>query len=233
MISRPINAIALFILLGAASLSHAAHVVYSPIVEGGETEIEVMMDYVSDSSSPDNGTQIFYFEVAHGVHDRWMTELLIEYVDTNSSSMQASAVEWENVFQLTEQGQYFADFGLFLEFERSLQNNTADEIVAGLLVEKEFGKLTGVLNLLAEKEYGENAESAVEGFGSAQLRWRYAPTLEPTLEVYSSEYNTRIGTLINGKLAAGHNKFGYSLGMLWGADNDTPDTFRAMIEYEF
>lgn len=233
MLFRASSTIPAILLLALTSTSQAAHVVYSPIVEGGETEIEVMMDYISDSSSPDDGTQIYYFEVAHGVNDRWMTELLIEYVDPNNGSMQAEAVEWENIFQLTEQGQYFADFGLFLELERSLENNSPDEIVAGLLVEKEFGKLTGVVNILAEKEFGENAESAVEGFGSAQLRWRYAPKLEPTLEAYVSEYNTRIGTLINGKLAAGENKFGYSLGVLWGADQDTADTVRAMIEYEF
>mgnify|MGYP005749957643 CR=1 FL=1 len=230
---RPSHLVSAVLLFAWAATGHTAHVVYSPIVEGGETEIEAMVDYVSDSSSPDDGTRIYYFEVAHGVNDRWMTELLIEYVDTDNSSMEAEAIEWENVFQLTEQGQYFADFGLFFELEKSLEKNSPDEIVAGLLIEKEFGEFTGLLNLLAEKEFGDNAESAVEGFGSGQLRWRCHPKFEPTLEVYSSEYNTRVGTLVNGKLAAGSNKFGYSLGMLWGADSDTPNTLRGMIEYEF
>jgi len=221
-------------IFGVVLNAQAAHVVYSPIVEPGEVEVEVMSDYINDSDHEEDGVRVDRLEVAYGAGQRWMTELLVEYETPDGEATFGEAVEWENVFQMSEQGEYSFDWGLFFELEKALEDDHPDEVIGGFLIQKEFGDLVSIANILFEREFGDNAEGELEGLFSGQLRWRMNKKLEPTLEIYSSEYSNTLGTLINGKVPAAGGKFGYSLGVLWGLDDDTPDqTLRAGIELEF
>lgn len=215
-------------------LANATHVVYSPIVEYGETEIELMADVVNDSDSEADGNQTYYLEFSRGFTRNWASELLVEFEHPDGEGTKAEALEWENVIQLSEQGAQFIDYGLFFEVEKALEDGSPDELVVGILLEQEFGHWVARYNLFAEKEVGENHESGLEGKGSLQVAWRKYQMAMPALEYYSSEYENSLGTLVNGKWKAGKNKFGYSVGILWGLDDDTPDqTLRTKVEFEF
>ena len=218
-----------------SSAAHASHEIYSPIVEQGETELEFTADYVKDSSHPDDGEQAYYLEAAYGVNARWRTALLVESEKAPGDSLETEAVEWENVIQLSEQGQYFLDYGLYLEAAHALEDGAPDELAAGLLLQKDLGQFTAIANLIAEKQVGDNAEDDIEGAYSGQLRWRLNPKAEPTLEYYSDDDHKRLGTLVSGTFRQHHSntRFGYRLGVLWGLNDDTADTLRAGIEYEF
>jgi len=215
--------------------ANAGHVVYSPIVEYGESEIELMVDVVKDDNPLVDNTKVYYLEFARGVTDRWATELLVEFVQPDGEGNKAETLEWENVYQLTEHGAGPLDYGLFFELEKALQDGNPDEVVAGFLIQKENGDWLGLLNLMAEKEFGDNSETGVEGFGSMQVAWRKYENATPELEYYSSEYESTLGTLVSGHWKTGaKNKMGYKLGVMWGLDDNTPDYIvRSMIEFEF
>ena len=214
--------------------ANAGHNVYSPIVEYGETEIELMVDVVKDDDPLVDNTKVYYLEFARGVTDRWATELLVEFVQPDGEANKAEAVEWENVYQLTEHGAGPFDYGLFFELEKAMEDGEPDEVVAGFLIQKENGDWLGLLNLMAEKEFGDNSESGAEGFGSFKLAWRKYETATPELEYYSSEYESTLGTLVSGHVKTGaKNKVGYKFGVMWGLDDNTPDYIvRSMIELE-
>ena len=221
-------------LFAVAMPALASHEVYSPIVEQGEKELELTTDYVTDSSSDDNHEVTHYLEAGYGIGPRWGSELLVEFEKPRGEGTDAESVEWENVFQLSEQGEHFVDYGLFLELAKALEDESPDEVAGGLLLQKEFGSVVSIINLIAAKQVGDNAEDELEGEYSGQLRWRLDPRLEPTLEVYNKEEGTKVGTLLHGKFhLEKRSKLGYSIGMMWGADNDTPNTLRGSIEYEF
>lgn len=218
----------------ASPLANATHVVYSPIVEYGETEVELMADFANDNSDELDGTQTYYLELSHGFTRNWTSELLTEYERPKGGHADAKTLEWENIIQLSEQGAQFVDYGLFFELEKSLDAGSPDELVFGFLLEKEFGDWVTRANFFAEKEFGDNHESGVEGLGSLQVAWRKYELATPALEYYGSEYENSLGTMLNGKWRIGRNKLGYSIGVLWGLDDKTPDqTLRTKIEFEF
>ena len=64
-----------FCLLGITQNAHATKKVYSPIVEGGELEIEMRGSYDFDHRSSKDGKQKQKYAVGYGVTDRWFTEL--------------------------------------------------------------------------------------------------------------------------------------------------------------
>ena len=215
--------------------ANASHVVYSPIVEYGETEVELMVDVVKDDDPLVDNTKVYYLEFARGMTDRWTTELLVEFVQPDGEGNKAEAVEWENVYQLTEHGAGPLDYGLLFELEKAMEDGSPDEVAAGILIQRENGDWLALLNLMAEKEFGDNSESGAEGFGAFKLAWRKYETATPELEYYSSEYERTLGTLVSGRWKTGaKNKIGYTLGVMWGLDDNTPDYIvRSMIEFEF
>jgi len=141
-----------FCLLGITQNAHATKKVYSPIVEGGELEIEMRGSYDFDHRSSKDGKQKQKYAVGYGLTDRWHTELYGEIEKgATASKFEFTALEWENRYQLTEQGQYWVDVGLYFEYEVSFEDDHADKIEGKLLLEKEMGSFIHTANIIFEK----------------------------------------------------------------------------------
>jgi len=137
-----------FCLLGITSNAHATKKVYSPIVEGGELEIETRGSYDFDHRSSKDGKQKQKYAVGYGVTDRWFIELYGEIEKgATASNFEFTALEWENRYQLTEQGQYWVDFGLYFSYEVSFEDDKADKIEGKFLIEKEIGNYTHIATI--------------------------------------------------------------------------------------
>ena len=72
---------------------------------------------------------------------------------TQQNGFELSALEFELKWQLTEQGEYSADWGLVFELEHGVEQDL-DELSVGLLLEKEFGRWSATANLFAIQEWG-------------------------------------------------------------------------------
>ena len=66
------------------------------------------------------------------------------------------AYEIEARWMITEQGQYWADWGMLFELEKQHQIDNWEAKI-GVLAEKEFGKSSLTTNLFAIREWGTNA----------------------------------------------------------------------------
>ncbi len=231
---------AMMAILGTGLLysghASASHVVYSPIVDYRETEVEFRGHYDFDGDDAKDGAGKYKLDFGRGFTPHWFSEILLEYEDPAQGSGEVTAVEWENRIQLTEQGQYAADWGLLLEYSHSREDGHADAIEFGPLMQMQLGRQLWTNNLILVKEVGSNAADKVDWEFASRLQRRINPKFEPALELYAEEHELQIGPALLGKarIGAGHTGFGWQAGVLAGLTDDSPDfTVHFLIEAEF
>ena len=230
--------VASLVLTGAivARPAHASHIIYAPTVEYGETEIELRGHYNFDNGDSLDGSSKFKLDIGYGFTDRWFCEIVLEYKNPANGSGDLKAIEWENIFQLTEQGQYSADWGLLVEYKFARDSGKPDKIEVGPLMQKEFGRRLLTTNLILGKEVGSHAQGGIEWEFASRLQWRRGPLFEPAIELFAEEDELQLGPAFLGRTRIGDSLtfFAYELGLLFGLTDDTPDqTLRFIVEAEF
>ena len=255
LVNRPARKLASAPLASAASLlvavaiaahtprADAAHVVYSPLVEEGEVAVEFRGHYDIDSNDALDGGQQYKAEFEWAPFSWWRTELLAEFEKEPGGDMETTEIASENVFQLTEQGRYWADFGLLAEYAYSLEDGGHDKLELGFLAQKDMDRHEARLNLIFERELTGGADTEMEY--AWQYRYRLGERFEPGIEMYGglgdwghmgsfNDHEQQIGPACFGKLRTNTGAWKYEAAMLFGLNDETPDaTVRFMLEYEF
>ena len=217
----------------------AADYVYSPIVHKGELELEFR------ARRDKGGDQNHKWEVGYGVSNRWATALFLETEKKPGSPLIAEAVAWENIIQLTEQGQHWLDVGLYLEYEASLIDGGNDKFEGKILLEKQTGDFVYRVNVIFEKQVSGPAKSAWELGYAWQSRYRLAKAFEVGVEGFGDfgeiksfsparEQKHSLGPVVGGVLPISTKwKFKYEAGYQVGLSDAAPDgRIRTMLELE-
>lgn len=206
--------------------------VYHPYIELNEREIEY------GSSLRDVGDNSEYLEnvgLGYAFGERFFSELYVISEALDHDNKKVRGYELEFKWQLTEQGEYPADWGFMLESGLA-SDLSGDELAAGLLWEKELpDRWVATMNAFLEYEYGSDIENEFETAFRGQLRYRWSQQLEPAFEVYLDDLDHAAGPALTGtqRFGAGR-RFKWELGWMLGLDHKTPDnTLRALLEYEF
>ena len=235
--------------LSVVGLSHQAFAekqVFAPNAEQGEWELENTGVYDSDPHKDKNAVQEYHFAVGYGVNSFWHTELELEEEtepsDDAITSFQATHMEWENIFQLAPKGEYWLDPGIYLTYEAPLMNKQAGQFEGKILLEKDFQKISNILNINFNKEVGGGADPHTDGGISWSTKYRLSQNLEPGFEYWNDfsaishqlDYNQQshqIGPDIYGHLF-GH--LNYDIGYLFGISEASPrGEIKWVLEYEF
>lgn len=208
--------------------------VYQPRVEFGETEIELRGGYVRDSG-PANTAQAYVLDLGHGVTQWWFTEAVLEVEKAPGESFAVEALEWENVFQLSEPGQYFLDYGFFGELKVPLENGHPFALELGPVFQKDIGQLTNNLNVLAEREFGDNAGDGIELGYRAQTRYRSGGAVEVGAQAFGEEDAHLVGPAVfGGSRLSERTKLKWDAALLAGVTGDAEDfRLRWEVELEF
>ena len=209
--------------------------VYHPYVQPLERELELRSLYRHSDDDEIDGGQTHRLGLGRSFTDRLFAEVyLIGEKEASGRSFALEAYEAELKWQLTEQGEYFADWGLLFELETE-RDDDVWEYSTAVLVEKEFGRWSGTLNLAAVYEWGDDVSNEWESQLAGQLRYRYSQAFEPAIELYSGDSDKGVGPVALGdhRFANG-DKLHWEAGVIIGLDSESPDqTFRALLEYEF
>ena len=228
-----------------SNTAHASDKIYSPFVGYGEFELEYRGHVTDDNRATKDNNEKHKVEVVYGFTEYWSSGLIGVWEKTPGSSRDFEATAWENIFQLTEQGQYWLDIGLYLEYELAKKSSAADKVEAKLLLEHSGGKFTNTANIILEREVGSNSSNATEFelFWRTKYRWKKA--IEPAIEIYSKfgeigkskgfdNQKHSIGPVMMGELAAGKNsKVKYEFGYLVGISDAAADgTWKWVVEWE-
>jgi hypothetical protein len=233
--------------LAALSCSALAHAdpddyVAMPTVEYGEREIELRVGSETGRDGPRQSAASLAF--GYGVTPWWATEIYGKWHRSGSTSF--DAFEWENRFQLTEPGEYFADFGLLVEIERPRDRAEGYELRIGPLMQKDFGPVQGNLNLLLERHYRSSEPEATELGYQWQLKYRWREAFEfgaqgfgdmGTWNDWASAHDQEhiAGPAIFGKFnLGGRQAIRYDAAVLFRLTQAAArQTVRAQVEYEF
>jgi len=218
--------------------------VATPIVEEGEKEI----DFKTGTQRNHDGTH----EMAHsvglgwGVNSWWFTEVYAKYKRDPGASLSFDATEWENRFQLTETGKYPVDVGFLLEIERPKDRSEGYEITYGPLLQAEWGKVQGNLNLLVQRHISATVPYDTELHYQAQVKYRESEQFEWGAQAlgsmgqwnhwsHASDQEHKIGPAIFGKIKTGTKQaIQWNAALLHGVTTASPTTtLRFQAEYEF
>jgi hypothetical protein len=238
---RPLLRTALLLCLFPAShaaFAGAAAAVYTPTVEKGETEFELRGGYHDFADDPDE--HAFVFDLGYGVTNRWRTEAVLEYAAEGGEPGRMEALEWENVFVLTEPGKHWMDVGLLAEYEHSFAEGP-DEVKIGPLFQKEIASTVANLNFTFKHEVGHDAGSDTEMDYRWQVRWRGNEALEwgmqgfgdlGVLDDLGHDATHSAGPAVFGlHRLASHDKIRYNAAVLAGLNSAAPDaTVRFQVE---
>lgn len=222
------------------SNAHATKKVYTPYVEKGELELESRTGYDIDEDSDVDGAFKQKLAVGYGVTDYWFTEIYGEWEKEGKkgANTEFTAIEWENKFQLTNPGEYWADFGGILEYVHDT-NSGRDKVEVKGLVAKDVGKFSHTANAIVERKVGGGASAKTEYGTAFNSRYRYSKNFEPGIEMYNDfgdfagdfdDHKHMIGPVAQGKIL---NNIGYDAGVLFGVSDAAPDaTLKLILEYE-
>ncbi len=208
--------------------------IYHPYVDALENEIELRS--IIQDKQPDkiNPKQVHLLSFGTTIGQSWFAEAKVIGSRPQAGNFDVEAYELELKWQLTEQGEYSADWGVLFEYEQKFEEDI-QEFKIGLLAEKEFGRFSGAANGFLIQEWGDNIKDEFETALSLQARYRYSRALEPALEMYIGQDTTAIGPVLLGNINLGIRKsFNWEAGVIFGVDHLSPDqTFRLLFEYEF
>lgn len=231
-------------VLAFAGVAHAApdDYVATPAVEYGEREIELRVGAATPTDGERHSAASLAF--GYGVTPWWFTEVYGKWHRSGTTSF--DAFEWENRFQLTEPGQYFADLGLLVEIERPRERAEGYELRLGPLLQKDFGPVQANLNVLLERHYRATEPAATDLGYQWQLRYRWRPAFDfgaqgfgdvgPWNDWASAHEQQHVaGPAIFGKFGLGGRQvLKYDAALLFKVSSAAPaQTLRAQIEYEF
>ncbi len=228
------------------AISHATKKVYSPIVEKGEVEIEARGSYDFDDEASKDGLQKQKYALGYGVTDRWFTELYGEIEKARNDNgedlnFKFTTMEWENRYQLTEQGRYWLDAGLYLAYEIPFENKHPGELEAKILLEKSLLHFTHTANIIFKKEVGGGATNETEGGFAWSSKYRLSPYFEPGFEYHADfgvinehrpydQQQHQFGPAFYGRLLK-HVR--YDIGYLFGTSKASPDgELKWILEFE-
>ncbi len=205
--------------------------VYHPYVLPMEREVEWRL--ASDKS--DEGTGLMQrLGFGHSLSDRVSMEIYAIGDRDENGDFGLEAFEVEARWMLTEQGQYWADWGMLFELEREKDENNWETSIA-LLTEKEFGRTSLTLNAFAIYEWGDEIDAEWESEFRLNYRYRWRPQLQPAVEIYAGEDYLGIGPAVMGILRFnGQQQLKWEAGFIQEIKHGDEDhTFRLALEYEF
>ena len=221
----------------------AANKVYRPVVVKGETEIELRGGYLRKD---DARTNAHVFDIGYGITPTWSSEVVFKSEKANDGSASVQGMEWENILQFTEPGQYFVDMGWFAEAAASLETGGGYAIETGPMFEKQVGRITSTLDLLTERTFSGDSQAETEISYRFQSQYRSGTPVEFGLQAFGQKVvdnveNTRDPTehvigpaLFGGARLGERNKLKWDAAVLKGLTDTSEDwRFRWQLEFEF
>ena len=205
--------------------------VYHPYVLADEREIEWRVI----SRQNDNGNVLVQrLAYGHAVSEYLTLEGYIVGERDDNGYFGLQAYEIEARWMLTNQAEMWADWGMLFELEKQHKENSY-ELTSGLLFEKEFSRTSLTINALLVYEWGKNINDEFETEFRLKYRYRYLPSLQPSIEFYTGEDFVGLGPGFMGiHRYQGQKQLKWELAFIAGLNGDAKDhTLRFALEYEF
>ena len=234
----PAALLGLLCIAASAAQADDDFVVYSPYVTEGQSEVEFRGHQVSDGDPTLEGERAYEVSLAHAFTSWWHPEVYIgAYEREPGQGNSLDSYEFENIFQITDAGEYWADLGFIASYEYKTQPDMTSKLEFGPLIEKRSERIDQRLNFIWEKELGGGAGRQYEFRATYAATYQLRGWLAPGLEAYyrPADDSRQLGPALYGEIAsAGGNEFEYSAALVYGINKGAPNrAFVLRLEYEF
>jgi hypothetical protein len=175
-------------LIALTQPGHAEFQVRSPIVEEGEWEVEHNGALLFNRHDRKVDETSFTNSIGYGVTSWLKLEFEGEWEGARGEGgARYVGSTIESTFQLTPQGKYFADFGLFAEFSKARFRGEPDTFEFGPIMQMDVQPFRLTFNALFERAiFGPNRTNALGFGGAAQVLLPLNDFfLSPGLEYYA------------------------------------------------
>lgn len=206
--------------------------IYHPYVQPLERELELRLVAEQDRA----GEDVRRWRLGYGqaLSSNFRAELYMIGTAEGADAGDLTAYELEGLWQVTEQGQHAADWGLLFELEKEHRED-AWEFSTALLAERAWGPWVGTANVHLSREWGTELRDEWETRLGLQGRYRLSPRFEPAVELHAAEDLLALGPAVLGTARLGiRRKLHWEFGLFAGLDAESPDlSARGQLEYEF
>ena len=220
--------------------------IYSPYVEEGVAELEIRGFRTLDHDPGKDGEQGQTYELSYGVNSWWYTALFANLASEPSGPLRYSGTGFENIFQLTEPGEYWIDAGAYLEYQKSSISGQADEFEGKLLLRKDFYPFYVGANLVFNQQFGRDRERNIGFEYAVQGVYPWKKELQFAIEAYgepgrfsgflpTAQQDHVLGPVLMGRfnIRGMPGGFIYEAGYLFGLTPGSPHgTVKWVFEYE-
>lgn len=205
--------------------------VYHPFVTANERKVEWRF---ASRQTDEKNVLAQRFAYGQALSEYLIIEAYISAERDESDDFGLQGYELEARYMLTDQGQYWADWGLLFEFEKQHDEGNF-EITTGLLFEKEFLHTSLTMNALLVYEWGNTLNNEYESEFRLQYRYRYMPEVQPAIEIYTGEDFVGLGPAFMGlHRFDGIKQIKWEFAFISGLNGKSKDhTLRFALEYEF
>ena len=216
-----------------------------PGVTEGEHEVDVRMgDGSTGRHIPSERDLGIGFGV--GVNSHWFTELAVQYRALSGTPDGFDSLEWENILQVAEPGEWPVDLGIMVAIDRPRDLAQGTALTVGPLLQKEFGRIQVNFNVLGSRLFGASPTNVHWAY-QFQVKYRQSQAFEYGVQGFGSPASTsrawvayedqthRLGPVVLGKFPLGGERaIQYNAGLLFGTTSRSPSrTLRLQVEYEF
>ncbi len=219
--------------------------VLMPNVTQGEHEFDFRFGSASRGDAV-KAADVMALGWGYGVTGNWFTELSVQSAREAGRAMRFDSVEWENVLQMSEPGQWPVDVGVVAEVEKTRDPSEGWIVRFGPLLQRDFGRIQSNLNVLARHPFGSAVQGATRFEYQFQTKYRYREALEWGVQGFGdlgaskspsgvSRQRHQVGPALFGALGLGRSRsLIYNVGYLIGTTDASHDrTLRAQIEFEY
>lgn len=205
--------------------------VYHPYVLPNEREFEWRLMSRQTDSNTLIGQRIAY---GQSLSETVMVEGYLIGEKTKTEDFGLQAYEIEVRWMMTEQGEFWADWGMLFEVEKQHKRNDW-EVTTGIIFEKEFGRTSLTMNLFGIYEWGETIQDEIEVEFRLKYRYRWMPQIQPAIEIYTGEDYIGLGPAFMGiQRFDGQKQLKWEAGFITEISNSGKDhSLRVALEYEF
>lgn len=189
--NRAARALVAMLAVLAPMQARADFHIFSPYeIDYGELEIEHNGDAVFDRRADQRGATSYTSEWGTGLTPWWHSEIEFGFDRApgfGQSTLLTQLVS-ENMFQLTEPGEYMVDTGFYFEYGQSVtigHNAAANEITFGPAIARDIGRTTHTLDLFVTRQLGpDQTNHGLDVSYAWQSRWNLWAPLSPAIEFY-------------------------------------------------
>lgn len=239
--------LALLLPLAAGAVDASTYLLM-PVVDSAERELELRCGAGSSGPNVD-------FEdncgvgLGTGLTESWFSEIAVSALRARGASTRADAIEWENIVQFAEQGEWPVDTGMVVELDLPRDPYEGASVRVGPLLQKDFGALQVNGNLLVGHHLRQHLESyePTQWRYQAQVKYRYQAALEFGVQAFGNFSSTvrswadrqqqlhTLGPVLLGRIATAPGRaLSYNVALLAGLTDSSPRrTLRFQLEYEF